>query len=186
MADIEILNDENNIRHEPINDTPIVDTAPRLNETNNVTQNRICCNLKYVRLLRHLLSGRDGELTAIGQLFYGSMIFNNDNKLSSTLNQMSISNLANANRLGENIINFGGTPRFTNGQGAFWSARAINYAIVRNLYIDNTIKLLERIVREYNKAINRVTDEQLRVVLQNIVNQHQSNIQTLSASLNSW
>ena len=201
----QILNDENNVRREPIVDispegSERRDRDERLGRDIDRDRNRDFdrdrnrdfdrdrrenrrryerCDYRTVRLLRHLLSGRDGELTNIGALFYGYMLFRDDDNFSSTLRRMAMNNMNQAYSLGENMMLFGGTPRFTNGQGAFWSTRAINYATNRGLYINNTIRLMQRVIREYNRAINRTMDPSLQNFFRNIISEHERDIETL-------
>ena len=140
------------------------------------------CDCRTVRLLKNLLSGRFGELTGIHTYLYQNLISNGTNQnLANALNELSLEELLHANLLGNAIVNFGGNPRFSNGQGTFWSGRNINYETNQNTFLRNNILREQRAIQNYQDAINRITNQSLKQLLGEIIADKNRHIQVLQS-----
>ena len=168
---IEILNDNDNNSQNETN-------SEVLPNRNNTTQIR--CDIRTVRILRSVLSGRDGLLTNLGQTWYGVNLWqNSDLNFASTLSSQYNRLVTEINNVAQRIIQNGGTPRLSNGDGMFWSARAINYATNKSLYINNLIRLNQRTIRLINRLILRSHDTELNSFMQSLISSHTSFIDEL-------
>lgn len=131
------------------------------------TQNQCqMCNHSTIKALKHLISGINGEVTLIAQLAFQYFLTNgNNNTLSNTINKTLKNKYSVLNEFSALVIDFGGVPKFTNGQGMYWGARSVDYQLSPDRFVQNNIRLLERQIREYNKAINYVNNEQITTFL---------------------
>ena len=162
--------------------TPIKDIAPVGRTYTKITN--ATCDCRTIRILKNLLSGRFGELTGIHSYLFQNIISNGINQnLANALNNLSLEELLHANLLGNAILNFGGTPRFSNGQGTFWSGRNVNYQTDQNSFIRSNISREERSIRDYEDAIARVNNESLRQLLREIIEDKRQHIIILNSFL---
>lgn len=157
---------------------PKKDIAPT-NRTYTPITNAFC-DCRTIRILKNLLSGRYGELTGLHSYLFQNILTNNLNdSLSNALNNIFSEELLHAQLLGNAIISFGGTPRFSNGQGSFWSARNVNYQTNQNDFINSNILREQRAIRELQNAIARVTNQSLQQLLREIIEDKDRHIQIL-------
>lgn len=155
-------------------------------ETKKYTQiSNASCDCKTVRILKRLLSGRYGSLTGINSYLFQNIISSQiNNNLAKTLNELSLEELLHASLIGNAIQSFGGMPRFSNGQGTFWSARNVNYETNQNQFIRNNILREECAIKELEQAILQVSNQSLISLLKEIILDKQSHITKLKVFLN--
>lgn len=142
------------------------------------------CDCKVVRILKNLLSGRYGSLTGLHSYLFQNILSNNTNQnLKNALNALSLEELLHAQLLGNAIQSFGGVPRFSNGQGSFWNARNVNYITDVPQFIRANIAREQRIIQEYQSAVSKITNESLKLLLNEIIQDKQRHITILNSYL---
>lgn len=163
--------------------TPPKDVTPEGKIYTQITN--ASCDCRTVRLLKNLLSGRYGSLTGINSYLFQNILSDGINSnLANDLKNLSLEELLHATLLGNAIQSFGGIPRFSNGQGSFWSARNVNYLTDQNTFIRNNIAREERIIRDYQQAISKITNQSLIALLNEIISDKQRHILILNKYLN--
>ena len=143
------------------------------------------CDCGVVRLLKGLVGGRFGELTLFNTLLFQRMLSQNSNeKLFNALSEIEQEDLKHIELLSNAITNFGGVPRFTNGQGSSWSARNVNYETNFNNFLRDNINFKERAIKEYERVITRIVNESLKELLNQIIEDENRHIVIFRKFLN--
>lgn len=151
------------------------DTRRRYTQITNAT-----CEISTVRILRGLLAGQDGEMSAINTYVFQGLITNNpSSNIAQTLRNIAEDEMRHMELLGSAIVSFNGVPRYTNGQGNFWSARNVNYALNPSAFIADNIRAEEKAIRNYERAITRVRNESLITLLREIIEDERRHIELL-------
>lgn len=141
-------------------------------------------NCQTVRILKRLLSGKDGEISGIFTYFYQHLITNTQNpNLARALEEISIEEMLHAELLGKTIIAFGGNPRFSS-DGMFWSTRRVNYNTNQNQFLKGNILAEENAILAYQNAISRITNQSLKQLLGEIIEDERKHIEILKTFLN--
>lgn len=162
---------------------PQKDIVPEIRRYTNITN--AFCDCPTLRILRSLFSGRFGEMTTFNTLLFQRLISDRFNPaLATALREIALEDFLHMELLGNAIISFGGVPRFTNGQGGFWSARNINYNTNVNDFLRYNILGKERSIREYERAISRVTNESLRQLFREIIEDERRHIDIFRGFIN--
>ena len=142
-------------------------------------------NVCTVRLLKNLMSGRFGELGAINTYIFQHLILNNENiNLKKDLDFIAMEEMKHLELLGNAIISFGGIPKYTNGQGQPWSARFVNYETDIKSFLNQNIKGEEMAIRNYEFVMNKVANQSLKTLLQEIVDDEKQHIVIFKKYLN--
>lgn len=154
------------------NQEPIIipNTPPTSPNISNDTGINCCCNFRIVRLLRNLLSGRNGTLTSHLNYLYQYYIFNQQNPaLAARVKEFSDKSATHMELLANAIIKFGERPKFSNGQGTPWSARYINYSNNISEQIRRNTNRETLAIREIDRVIALGLGTELNNILQQIM-----------------
>ena len=164
---------------------PVKDVAPEPLVERRYTQiNGATCDCCTVRLLKQLLGGRFGALTSLNTYLFQSFVSGQNTRLLQELNRIVLSSLKHTQLLGNAITIFCGLPRFSNGQGTLWSGRFVDYGVNSNLFLRENIVREERAIRQIQNALARITNESLRLLLNEIIQDKQAFIITFQSLLN--
>ena len=162
-----------------------INEEERLNLNQNQNLMHRSCDGHIVKLLRHLISGVNGELTLLAQLtFQHFLTSDNDKKLDALINEIIKNKYKVLNEFSLKVLEFGGIPKFVNGQGMYWGAKSVDYQLSPDRFVQNNIRLLERQIREYNKAINQINDEPLITLLNDQIENNNRLIALIKSNLN--
>lgn len=143
------------------------------------------CDCRVVRILKNLISGRFGSLTGVHSYLFQNIISNSlEKNLANTLNNLSLEELLHTKLLGNAIQSFGGSPRFSNGQGSFWSTRNVNFQTNQNQFIRNNIQREQRAIKDLQRAISQITNQSLIALLSEIIEDKQNHITILNSFFN--
>ena len=142
---------------------------PTVPQTDN-NFNSVVCDLKTVKILKRLLSGRISEQTLFNTYLFQFLLNENNLELKNAILSLYEQKQKNINLLADAIISFGGVPRFTNGQGNFWSARYVNYITNSRYYISNNIDKERLLIREYQRAKSKTTNQTLINLYNQLIN----------------
>ena len=75
-------------------------------------------NAKTVRVIKNLMSGYDSELKAVLQYFYqSSLSYKIQPEISKIFEEISVAEMKHMELLSRAIVDFGGDPKYDNGQG---------------------------------------------------------------------
>ncbi|MBQ9786340.1 MAG: manganese catalase family protein [Clostridia bacterium] len=151
--------------------------------TGYTTLTNTSCDCQTVRILKRLLSGRQGKFTSLFTYLYQSIITNQQNQnLSNTLKAIYNQELIHANLLGNAINSFCGCPRFSS-EGTFWSARRVNYTTNQTQFLQQNIRFIENSIILYQNAIARVTNQSLKQLLSEILEEDRRHLETFRSFL---
>jgi len=115
-----------------------------------------------VKQLKMLTTGRNGELTAVLTYLYQHYILNEMNPdLAKDLEQISLVEMEHYELLSEAIVDFGGDPNLTNGQGDIWTGRNIDTTKEVKRMLKNDIKSEKMAIADYNRAAKDTRNESL-------------------------
>lgn len=163
----------------PVQPAPRPNPAPAPTNTNPLRYTQITgafCDQRTVRILRRLLAGRWGELSAVTTYIFQHIISCGDDNLANALRLIALDEMRHMELLGSAIVSFGGIPRFSS-EGSFWSARNTNYQTAPAIFIADNIRAEQRAIRNYEDAIQRVSNPSLRALLGEIVEDERRHIQ---------
>ena len=137
-------------------------------------QNAVC-DRRTVRILRRLIAGRNGIMTAINTYLFQSFVAGDAN-LQRNLGNVATGEMNHMELLSRAIVAFCGVPRLSAVDGSFWSGRFVNYQTNSQRFLECNICDARERIRAYNRAIELVGNQSLRQLLGEIVDDEQSNI----------
>ena len=155
---------------------------PRLGkETPRVSHKTQCSRVNKNKILKRLAAGRCGEFTAVNTYFYQYLVLKNlYPEIAEALRQISIVEMMHYEMLSEAIVDFGGDPTLTDGQGNVWTGRNVNRERdVRRILQDN-IRAEENGIRRLELAASRVSNISLSELLLRIVEDEKNHILVLN------
>ena len=127
-------------------------------------------NAKTVRVIKNLMSGYDSELKAVLQYFYqSSLSYKIQPEISKIFEEISVAEMKHMELLSRAIVDFGGDPKYDNGQGYFFNTEAVAYATKLKDILDINIKQEEMAIRDYTNAINMVENQSLKNLFKRII-----------------
>ena len=118
-------------------------------------------NRSLVRELRRVYAGGRGEMTAIAEYFYDSLLLRRagQEELSELFACVSHTEMTHLQKLGELILAFGGDPRLLserNGRMAWWSAGAVSYECDASRMLRRAIESERQACAEYRRLETRM------------------------------
>ena len=123
-----------------------------------------------VVILKNLASGRSGELKAVLQYVYQSVIADKtNNDIASIFEEIGIVEMMHLDMLMHAITDFGGNPKYEDGQGNMFNTGCINYSIKLKDMLDENIKAEQVAIEQYTMAISRLSNESLKRLLSRII-----------------
>lgn len=141
----------------------------------------INANNKFISLLFDTYSGMHGELTAILQYTYESIMFNNE-EISKIVKQIAIMEMHHLSILGEMLKKLGRPPVYKSGNETLWNAKNINY-VMRNVeeVMKNNIQEEHQAIRNYESLIECTNDECIKKLMERIILDEKSHIEVFNA-----
>lgn len=138
-------------------------------------------NVKTVRVLKNLMSGYESELRAVLQYFFQSSLINKiQGEISDLLEEIAIVEMMHLEMLSHAIVDFGGEPRYDNGQGYYFNTEAVNYTTKLKDALEVNIKGEETAIRDYTNAINMVDNESLKNLFKRIIEDEKLHIEAFN------
>ena len=137
-----------------------------------------------VRILKRLTAGRCGEFTAVNTYLYQYLILRrNYPEIAQALREISLVEMMHYEMLSEAVVDFGGDPNLTDGQGNVWTGRNINRERdVRRLLLDD-IRSEENGIRRLENAASRVNNVSLSELLLRIIEDEKNHVIVLNRLL---
>jgi len=118
---------------------------------------------KTVAVLKNLATSRRGELTAILQYIYQSVMSDSIREdIGGIFEEIAIVEMTHLDMLMHAIVDFGGMPKYEDSQGQIFSTSNINYSMKLKEMLDNNINDESMAIAEYKQAINMVQNRSLK------------------------
>lgn len=137
--------------------------------------------LKTVGVLKYLISCKGGELNSILQFIYQSTIADSTNaELGELFEEIAITDMNHAGLLMHAIVNFGGDPKYEDGNGNTFNANCVRYIDKLKDMLDYNIMMLENCIKNYHQAIELVDNQSLKSLLTRIVEDKHKQLEALN------
>lgn len=135
-----------------------------------------------INLLADLLSGKDGEICAIMQYFY-QIAMTDDKELKRLLEEINYDEMKHAKLIADAIVQFGGIPYLCNQFNKFFTTEYIDYAMNEREFLITDIRDEEKSIKQYEKAIVLVENENLKTLLGEIMEDEKLHLKNLREQL---
>lgn len=131
-----------------------------------------------VAILKSLATSNTGELEAVLQYTYQYVTVNNFNyEIADILEEISIVEMMHLDMLMHAIVDFGGLPKYEDGQGKTYNASNINYTLRLREMLENNIRGEEFAINQYTRAINLVSNKSLKELFRRIIEDERRHIE---------
>ena len=163
--------------------TPVVEpVSPALSDYPVVNVDKP--SAKMVELLKDITFSRCEIMTSLTTYLYQSWITYPQNlQLSLSLHQIALAKLAQLNALSKAIVAHGGNPNFSNSNGAYWSGAYVCHNRCSATFLTSNIALEKHIIEKYRNLQNETQNANLKLLLDQLVSENVSTIQTFQAYL---
>lgn len=135
-----------------------------------------------ISLLADLISGKDGELTAIMQYFFQE-VMTSDEELKNLLKEIKHDEMHHAKLLAEAMTEFGGVPFLCNQFNKFFTTEYVDYALNERQFLLSDIRDEELSIKLYDEAIQKVDNESLKQLLGEIRDDEKTHLSKLREQL---
>ena len=145
-------------------------------------------DLQTLRLISPAYAGREGELTAVLQYVYQSIMFEKqgDSESAKTLLKIAVNEMHHLEILGTMITKLGAPPVFSACPPypvGFYSASCVNYAKTPRQMISADICAEENAVSEYERILLRVKNSAVAEVISFLLEEEREHLKTFNAML---
>ena len=130
---------------------------------------RLYPNKRYCNLIYDSLGGEKGELTAITQYSYQSIILKKEERISNILKEIAIEEMKHLEILGNIIVNLGEKPIYMNSKGNAWTAESLTYNDNLKEIIYSNIKAEEEAILGYKNILKYTNNIALRRIYERII-----------------
>lgn len=137
----------------------------------------ITANNNFINILQDTYAGMHGELTAILQYTYESIMFNNE-EISKIVRSISIMEMHHLSILGKMLKKVGRPPIYQSSNKILWNAKNINY-IMRNVQevMENNIQSEKLAIRNYKRLMECTNDDQILNLIERIILDEKAHIE---------
>ena len=135
-------------------------------------------NRETVAILKNLASSRAGEMTAVLQYIYQSVIADKTTEeIASIFEEIGVVEMMHLDMLMHAITMFGGIPKYEDAQGNYFNTATLNYNMKLKDMLDNNIRGEMMAIENYKDAIRRVDNESLKRLFARIIEDEQRHIE---------
>lgn len=139
-----------------------------------------------VGVLKNLAQGRVGELNAVLQYIFQSVVADKTkDEIGEIFEEIGIVEMTHLDMLMHAITDFGGVPRYEDSTGNQYNTGNINYSIKLKDMLNNNIQAEQKAIEHYNEAIKRVKNESLKDLFKRIIEDEQQHIRVFKYILDS-
>ena len=135
-----------------------------------------------ISLLADLLSGKDGELSAI-MLYFFQEVMTSDMELKKVLGRIKHDEMTHAKLLADAIVDFGGVPFLCNSHNKFFTTEYVDYALNEKQFLLVDIMEEEIAIKNYQQAIDQVENQSLKKLLGEIQDDEREHLKLLKEQL---
>ena len=130
-----------------------------------------------VNIIKSLASSRLGELTAILEYTYQSVIADKSKEdIGGIFEEIAIVEMTHLDMLMHAITEFGGIPKYEDGAGNIFTSNYINYNTKLKDMLDNNIIAEQRAIEQYRESILRVKNQSLKELFSRIIEDEEQHI----------
>ena len=123
-----------------------------------------------VAVLKNLANTRSGELRAVLQYIYQSVVADGvEEEIATIFEEIGIVEMMHLDMLMHSITEFGGTPEYNDSQRNFFNANMVNYTTKLSEMLDNNIQGESLAIENYKQAILRVENQSLKDLFARII-----------------
>ena len=142
-------------------------------------------DMMTVGIIKNLATSRVGELKAILQYTYQSVISDKTNEeIARILEEIAIVEMMHLDLLMHAETDFGGDPRYEDAQGNMFNTSLMNYTTKLREMLDYDIAGEYKAIEEYQQAIKRVKNESLKELFARIIEDEKMHIVALETIKN--
>ena len=135
-------------------------------------------DMQTVSVLKNLTSGRVGELAAVMQYIYQSVVSDKVNEdVAEIFEEIGITEMVHMDMLMHAITQFGGAPRYEDSQGNYFNTANVNYSMKLMEMLENNIRAENLAIENYQMAINKVKNQSLKDLFARIVEDEQRHVE---------
>ncbi len=135
-----------------------------------------CDDTMTVSILKNLIS-RPGELGAVLQYIYQSVVADKTmEEIGGIIEEIGIVEMIHLDLLMHAVTDFGGVPKYEDGQGNYFNTNCINYTTKLKEMLDNNIRAENMAINSYREAIKRVKNESLKNLFSRIIEDEEQHI----------
>lgn len=135
-------------------------------------------DMQTVGILKNLANSRIGELNAVLQYIYQSVIADKTNQqIADIFEEIGVVEMLHLDMLMYAIKEFGGIPKYEDSQGNNYSTNVLNYTIKLNDMLNNNIKAETMSIENYRMAIQKVKNRSLKELFERIIEDEQRHIE---------
>lgn len=135
-------------------------------------------DIQTVALLKNLANTRSGELRAVLQYIYQSVISDKtDEDIATIFEEIGIVEMIHLDMLMHAITSFGGTPDYVDSQRNFFNSGMVNYATKLKEMLDNNIQGETLAIENYRQAIQKVNNKSLKDLFARIIEDEQRHVE---------
>ena len=135
-------------------------------------------DMETVAILKNLASSRMGEMAAVTQYIYQSVIADKTSEeIASILEEIGVVEMMHLDMLMHTITMFGGVPKYEDSQGNFFNTANLNYTMKLKDMLNNNIRSESLAIDNYTMAIKRVKNESLKKLFERIIEDEQRHIE---------
>lgn len=122
-----------------------------------------------VAVLKNLATSKMGELGGVLQYIYQSVVADKVNpEIAKIFEEIAIVEMSHLDMLMHAVVDFGGIPKYEDGQGNIFNTSMINYSQKLKEMLDGNIADENMAIQEYTRAIDRVGNQSLKDLLSRI------------------
>ena len=131
-----------------------------------------------VSVLKNLATSKHGELGGVLQYIYQSVVADKVIKeIGAIFEEIGIVEMMHLDMLMHAITDFGGNPKYEDGQNAPFNVSGINYSIRLKEMLENNINEEEFAIRAYTQAIQKVNNPSLKKLLERILEDEERHLE---------
>lgn len=131
-----------------------------------------------VCVLKNLATSRTGELSAILQYIYQSVVADSVMEdIAKIFEEISIVEMMHLEMLMHAITDFGGNPKYEDCQGMGFNVMGVNYSTKLNDMLEANIMGEQYAIEEYGKTINKVDNESLKNLFKRIIEDEERHLE---------
>ena len=135
-------------------------------------------DLTTATILKNLASSRVGELPAVLQYVYQSVIADQTNsEIAAILEEIGVVEMIHLDMLMHAISMFGGIPKYEDSQNNYFSTSNLNYTQKLSDMLENNIHAELTAIENYKFAISRVKNESLKRLFERIIEDEQRHVE---------
>lgn len=142
-------------------------------------------SMHEVRLLMPVYGGRESETTAVMNYIYQSYVLADKYpEIADCLLHIGITEMEHHEMLGKAIYMLGGTP-YIGGNYSYWQGSYANYSKDLKTILQNDIADEKIAIRDYKEIISATKLPEIVTMVERIIEDELTHIETLTAILNS-